>query len=98
MARTVPASQRMRKGATMRCIASALVSMSVSAVSLLAAVDSLLFAEGTTLRARPPISDCRLDATALEDRGRDVGQLGDPGQAGRGRREQARARSGDRSP
>ena len=57
MARTVPASQRMRKGATMRCIASALVSMSVSAVSLLAAVDSLLFAEGTTLRARPPISD-----------------------------------------
>ena len=52
---TVPASQMKRNGATMRCIASAFVSMSVSTVSLLAAVDSLLLAEGTTLSARPPI-------------------------------------------
>jgi hypothetical protein len=40
----------------MRCIASALVSMSVRTVSLLAAVDSLLLGDGTTLRARPPIA------------------------------------------
>jgi hypothetical protein len=52
----VPESQISRNGATTRCIASALVSMSVSRVSLLAAVASLLLGDGTTLRARPPMA------------------------------------------
>ena len=53
--RTVAPSQSVRKGATMRCIASAFWLRSVSAVSFSCAVASLLFAEGTTTRARPPM-------------------------------------------
>ena len=77
----------------MRCIASALVSMSVSTVSLARGRRLAVVGRGHDAERAAADGGLRLDAAALEDRGRDVGELGDPGRGGSRRRRAGPGRS-----